>query len=119
MRERRGYWKCIHGSLLDDPEFQRLSPEARHTLLTLRLCSQNNRACIFRCYDEVVIRETGSRYFPSPTVASAPSKILFARFHVPYLSVTTPRSLIGQSFQNRRSGGTFISLAVVMNRARS
>jgi len=59
MRERRGYWKCIHGSLLDDPEFQRLSPEARHTLLTLRLCSQNNRACIFRCYDEVVMKQTG------------------------------------------------------------
>lgn len=55
----RGVYRGIFSALLDDPDFQALSPAARHTLLTLRLCSQNTAASIFRHYPEVTQAQTG------------------------------------------------------------
>jgi hypothetical protein len=45
--------------MLDDPDFQRLSPTARHVLLTVRLCKDAGPACIFRYYPEMLMRLTG------------------------------------------------------------
>src|SRR5678815_2493668 len=55
----RGVYRGIHSSLLDDPDFQRLSPSARHVLLTVRLCKDAGPAVIFRYYLEVIARQTG------------------------------------------------------------
>lgn len=55
----RGVYRGIHSSMLDDPDFQRLSPRAKHTLLTARLCRDAGPACIFRYYPEVLMRQTG------------------------------------------------------------
>jgi hypothetical protein len=55
----RGVYRGIHSSLLDDPDFQRLTPRARHVLLTVRLCVEAGPACIFRYYPEVLCRRTG------------------------------------------------------------
>lgn len=55
----RGTFRAIHGALLDDPDFQTLSSQARHTLLTARLCPQNTIASIFRWYSELLCRQTG------------------------------------------------------------
>ena len=59
MGEWRGLYRGIYAAMLDDPDFQTLSPQARHVLLTLRLCSQNNAACLFRLYPAVVMAQTG------------------------------------------------------------
>jgi len=55
----RGVYRGIHSSLLDDPDFQRLSARARHVLLTARLCKDAGPACIFRYYPEMLMRLTG------------------------------------------------------------
>ena len=43
----RGFYRSICTALHDDPEYQRLSPQARHTLLTLRSNRFNNAAGIY------------------------------------------------------------------------
>lgn len=55
----RGVYRGIYSSLLDDPDFQRLSASARLTLLTLRLCRDTGPAAIFRYYPEVIMCQTG------------------------------------------------------------
>src|SRR5262249_53256406 len=55
----RGLYRGIYSALLDDPDFQTLTAAARHVLLTLRLCSQNSAASIFRYYPEIVMAQTG------------------------------------------------------------
>jgi hypothetical protein len=45
--------------MLDHPDYQALSSAARLTLLTLRLCSQNTAASIFRPYPAVLCVQTG------------------------------------------------------------
>ena len=59
MGEWRGLYRGIYAAMLDDPDFQTLSPQARHVLLTLRLCAQNNLACLFRLYLPVLMAQTG------------------------------------------------------------
>ncbi len=55
----RGVYRSIFSALFDDPDFQRLSAQARHTLLTLRLCSAAGPAAIFRYYPELLCHQTG------------------------------------------------------------
>src|SRR6266852_2347732 len=55
----RGTYRGLYSALFDDPDFQRLSPRARHVLLTARLCSQNTAASLFGCYLEVLAAQTG------------------------------------------------------------
>ena len=56
---RRGVYRGIFSSLIDDPDYQRLTPPARLVLLTLRLCSQAGAAAIFRVYVVLVAEQTG------------------------------------------------------------
>ncbi len=56
-----GVWRGVHGALLDDPDFQLLSSQARLGLLVCRLCTQNTRASIFRWYADVLVAQTGLR----------------------------------------------------------
>lgn len=55
----RGVHRGVYSSLLDHPEFQALSPPARHVFLTLRISKQAGPAAIFICYREVVAQQTG------------------------------------------------------------
>lgn len=55
----RGVYRGVHSILLDEPDFQRLTPRARHVFLTARLCKDAGPACIFRYYPEVLMRQTG------------------------------------------------------------
>jgi hypothetical protein len=54
-----GTYRGIFTSLIDDPDYQRLSASARLILLTLRLCSQAGVAVIFRMYPAVLAEQTG------------------------------------------------------------
>lgn len=62
---RRGLYRGIYSALLDHPDYQTLSSPARLTLLTLRLCTQNTVASIFRYYASVLQTQTG---LPLPTL---------------------------------------------------
>jgi len=59
MAGQRGLYRSVHCSLVDDPEYQELSPGARHTLLTLRMCRDCTTAGIFRYYLTVLLEQTG------------------------------------------------------------
>lgn len=59
MPLRRGTYRGIHSALLDDVDYQRLSPDARLLLLTVRLCKGAGPAVIFRYYPEVLARQSG------------------------------------------------------------
>jgi hypothetical protein len=56
---RRGVYRGVYSCLVDDPDFQRLSPDARLVLLVMRLSSQIGAAGIFRAYTQVVAEQTG------------------------------------------------------------
>jgi hypothetical protein len=56
---RRGVYRGIFSAMLDDPDYQRLTPDARLVLLTLRLCAQAGAAAIFRFYTPVLAEQTG------------------------------------------------------------
>jgi hypothetical protein len=56
---RRGVYRGVYSSLLDDPDYQQLSADARLVLLTLRLCAQAGAAAIFRAYPAVLSEQTG------------------------------------------------------------
>jgi hypothetical protein len=56
---RRGVYRGIFSSLIDDPDYQRLSSDARLVLLTLRLSAQAGAAAIFRVYIAVLAEQTG------------------------------------------------------------
>jgi hypothetical protein len=56
---RRGVYRGLYSSLLDDPDYQRLSANARLVLLTLRLCTQAGAAAIFRVYVVLLAEQTG------------------------------------------------------------
>src|SRR5947209_18078144 len=62
----RGVYRAVHSALFDDVRFQQVTPEARHVLLTCRLCSACGPACIFRYYPEVLLKQTG--YVQRPDV---------------------------------------------------
>jgi len=68
MSDRRGTYRGIYSSLLDTLEFQALSSTARHIFLTMRLCSQNNAASIFRLYEGTLAEQTG---YPVTEIRSA------------------------------------------------
>jgi hypothetical protein len=55
----RGVYRGIYSALPDDPDFQRLSPDARLTLLVARVCHQAGPAAIFRYYPELLRLQTG------------------------------------------------------------
>lgn len=55
----RGVYRGVYSALIDDEDFQTLTPEARLILLTLRICRDAGPAVIFRYYPEVVARQTG------------------------------------------------------------
>lgn len=55
----RGVYRGVYSSLIDDEDFQTLTPEARLILLALRICRDAGPAVIFRYYPEVVARQTG------------------------------------------------------------
>ena len=55
----RGVHRGVYSSLLDHPDFQALSPSARHVFLTLRISKQAGPAAIFVCYREVLAQQTG------------------------------------------------------------
>jgi hypothetical protein len=55
----RGVYRGIYSALPDDPDFQRLAPDARLTLLVARLCSQAGPAAIFRYYPALLCAQTG------------------------------------------------------------
>ncbi len=56
---RRGVYRGIFSSLIDDPDYQALTPNARLVLLTLRLCTQAGAAAIFRAYTAMLSEQTG------------------------------------------------------------
>lgn len=56
---RRGTYRGLYASLLDDPDYQRLSSNARLVLLTARLCAQAGAAAIFRVYLGMLSEQTG------------------------------------------------------------
>jgi hypothetical protein len=55
----RGYWRGVYSAMVDHPDFQALSPNARLTLFICRLGSLNNQASIFRYYMEPLAAQTG------------------------------------------------------------
>lgn len=55
----RGVHRGVYSALVDDLDFQRLSPRARHVFLTLRLSKEVGPACIFVFYPEIVARQSG------------------------------------------------------------
>jgi len=57
MASDRGSYRSIYTVLLDDPDYQSLSPEARHLLLALRI--GGNQPGIFRVYWSVYSERTG------------------------------------------------------------
>lgn len=59
MPGKRGIYRSIHSSLLDDPGFQLLSANARLVFLTLRLCRDSSTSGIFRFYSAVLVEQTG------------------------------------------------------------
>jgi hypothetical protein len=56
---RGGTYRGVYTSLIDDPDYQRLTANARLTLLTLRLCAHAGVAVIFRLYTAVLAEQTG------------------------------------------------------------
>jgi hypothetical protein len=50
---QRGTYRGIFSAMVDDPDFQALSPQARHVFLTLRVSPQLGPAGIFRYYPAV------------------------------------------------------------------
>jgi hypothetical protein len=58
----RGLYRGVYSSLPDEPDFQRLSPNARLTFLIARVCAQAGPAAIFRYYPELLMAQTGLRY---------------------------------------------------------
>lgn len=56
---RRGVYRGLFSSLIDDPDYQQLSSDARLVLLTLRLCAQAGAAAIFRVYLAMIAEQTG------------------------------------------------------------
>lgn len=56
---RKGTYRAVHTSLWDDPDYERLSPEARHVLLVLRLGTQSNLPCCYRLRLSVLSENTG------------------------------------------------------------
>lgn len=55
----RGAYRSVFSALPDDPDFQRLSPHARLTLYTARLCRDAGPSAIFRYYPSVLMAQTG------------------------------------------------------------
>jgi hypothetical protein len=64
----RGTYRATHTALFDDPDYEKLSPEARHVFLALRLGSQSNIACIYRLRLSVLSENTG---YPLDTLSVA------------------------------------------------
>lgn len=58
-RASRGLYRGVYSALFEDMDYQALSPHARLTLLTLRLCKEVGPGCIFRYYSQVVASQTG------------------------------------------------------------
>jgi len=59
MAGKRGIYRSVHSSLLDDPDWQTLSPNARLVFITLRVCRDASIAGIFRFYRSMLIDQTG------------------------------------------------------------
>ena len=55
----RGVYRSIYSALPDDPDFQKLTSDARLTLLVARVCGQAGPAAIFRYYPELLQAQTG------------------------------------------------------------
>ncbi len=55
----RGVNRSLYAGIFDHPEFQALPAQARHVLLTTRLCAQAGPGAIFTCYPEVLARQAG------------------------------------------------------------
>ena len=56
---RRGVYRGIYSVLLNDPGFRKLSPQARHTFLTMRLADYVGIACIWRFDPTLIAAQTG------------------------------------------------------------
>lgn len=54
-----GVYRGVYTSLVDDPDFQRLTPQARHVLATMRLSRDIGPGCIWRAYLDPIARRTG------------------------------------------------------------
>ena len=55
----RGLYRAVYSALFEDPDYQRLSPDARLTLLTVRQCEQAGLPVIFRYYPALLCQQTG------------------------------------------------------------
>lgn len=55
----RGIWRGVYSAIVDHPDFQSLTPNARLTLLVCRVGSLNTAASIFRYYLEPLQEQTG------------------------------------------------------------
>jgi hypothetical protein len=55
----RGVYRSVFSALLDDPDFQRLSPHARLLFYTVRLCKAAGPPAIFRHYPAVLMAQSG------------------------------------------------------------
>lgn len=59
MNRERGIYRGIYSALVDEQDYQALSPHARLTLLTCRVSAQAGPAAIFRYYPELLMVQTG------------------------------------------------------------
>jgi hypothetical protein len=56
---KRGKYRGVFCSLIDDPDFQHLSAHARLTLLVARLCEDAGPSALFRYYPDKLAEQTG------------------------------------------------------------
>jgi hypothetical protein len=54
-----GTYRGVYTSLVDDPDYQSLSPNARHVFQTMRLSDEIGPGCIWRAYLEPISKRTG------------------------------------------------------------
>lgn len=59
MPPTRGVYRSVHSALLDDPDYQALTTDAQHVLLTARLCKAAGPAAIFRYYPDLLGNQAG------------------------------------------------------------
>ena len=59
MNRERGIYRGVYSALVDDDDFQALSPHAKLVLYTCRVCVQAGPAAIFRYYAELLRAQTG------------------------------------------------------------
>ncbi len=58
-RDDRGVYRAIYRALWEDPDFQKLPPDAKLVFFNLRTGSLSNIPCLYRLYFEAIEEQTG------------------------------------------------------------